>query len=196
MSFFMLMFCVSGVLLNHRSLIKEVNVSRKYLPSRYEFRNWNGGLLRGTLDIGKDLMVDSMRNVDSCRQLLLYGNGGIWLTDSKASYFKDFNEGLPEGADYRQVRNVIKTGDGNIFTVSPFGLYRYGVHETWHEVKMPLGEDEKLTDIASHGDTLVILSRSFAYTSLPPYATFKRIQLHAPKGYDCKVTAFRTMVVA
>ena len=56
-------------------------------------------MLRGTLDIGKDLMVDSMRNVDSCRQLLLYGNGGIWLTDSKASYFKDFNEGLPEGAD-------------------------------------------------------------------------------------------------
>lgn len=64
LSFFMLMFCVSGILLNHRSLIKDVNVSRKYLPSRYEFRNWNGGLLRGTLDIGKDLMVDSMRNVD------------------------------------------------------------------------------------------------------------------------------------
>ena len=49
-----------------------------------------------------------MRNVDSCRQLLLYGNGGIWLTDSKASYFKDFNEGLPEGADYRQIKNVIR----------------------------------------------------------------------------------------
>ena len=107
LSFFMLMFCVSGILLNHRSLIKEVNVSRKYMPSRYEFRNWNGGLLRGTLDIGKDFMVDSMRNVDSCRQLLLYGNGGIWLTNSKASYFKDFNEGLPEGADYRQIKKAV-----------------------------------------------------------------------------------------
>lgn len=48
MSFFMLMFCLSGILLNHRSLIKDVDVSRKYLPSRYEFKNWNGGLLRGT----------------------------------------------------------------------------------------------------------------------------------------------------
>lgn len=56
LSFFMLMFCVSGILLNHRSLIKDVNVSRKYLPSRYEFQKWNGGLLRGTLDIGKDLI--------------------------------------------------------------------------------------------------------------------------------------------
>ena len=110
-------------------------MSRKYLPSRYEFRNWNGGLLRGTLDIGKDLMVDSMRNVDSCRQLLLYGNGGIWLTDSK-----DFNEGLPEGADYRQIKNVIRLDNGRIFAVSPFGLYRYGVHNKWHEVNMSLEE--------------------------------------------------------
>ena len=35
LSFFMLMFSVSGILLNHRSLIKDVNVRRKYLPSRY-----------------------------------------------------------------------------------------------------------------------------------------------------------------
>ena len=193
LSFFMLMFCVSGILLNHRSLIKEVNVSRKYLPSRYEFRNWNGGLLRGTLDIGKDLMVDSMRNVDSCRQLLLYGDGGIWLTDSKASYFKDFNKGLPEGADYRQIKNVIRLDNGRIFAVSPFGLYRYGVHNKWYKVNMSLEDEEKFTDIASHGDTLVVLSRSFVYTSLPPYKTFKRIQLHAPKDYDGKVTAFRTV---
>lgn len=58
---------------------------------------------------------------------------------------------------------------------------------------MPLEDDEKLTDIASHGDTLVVLSRSFAYVSLPPYTTFKRIQLSAPKNYDGKVTVFRTV---
>lgn len=193
MSFFMLMFCVSGVLLNHRSLIKDVNVSRKYLPSRYEFQKWNGGLLRGTLDLDKSPKADTAGHVDSCHQLLLYGNGGIWLTDSKASCFKDFNEGLPEGADYRQIKNVIRLDNGRMFAVSPFGLYRYGVHEAWHEVKMPLEDDEKLTDISSHGDTLVVLSRSFAYVSLPPYTTFKRIQLQAPKDYDGKVTAFRTV---
>lgn len=193
MSFFMLMFCVSGILLNHRFLIKDVNVSRKYLPSRYEFRNWNGGLLRGTLDLDMDIRRDSMCYVDSCHQLLLYGNGGIWLTNSKASYFKDFNEGLPEGADFRQVRNVIKVSKGGLFAVSPFGLYRYGAHDTWHEVKLPLDDEEKLTDITSHDDTLVVLSRSFIYFSLPPYQTFRRIQLHAPKDYDGKVTAFRTI---
>ncbi len=69
LSFFMLMFCVSGILLNHRSLIKDVNVSRKYLPSRYEFQKWNGGLLRGTLDIGKE-----PRLFHPCRSGILRGN--------------------------------------------------------------------------------------------------------------------------
>lgn len=195
MAFFMLMFCLSGVLLNHRSLISHADVSRKYLPSRYEFKNWNGGLLRGTLPI------DSL-------QLLLYGNGGIWLTNSKASYFKDFNEGLPSGADFRQIRNVVKISakqsspndsvdpyepDNIIFALSPFALYRYGLHGAWHEVRMPLAEDEKLTDVACHGDTLVVLSREFVYTSLPPYTSFSRLQLQAPDGYDGHVSLFRTI---
>lgn len=195
MAFFMLMFCLSGVLLNHRSLISHADVSRKYLPSRYEFKNWNGGLLRGTLPI------DSL-------QLMLYGNGGIWLTNSKASYFKDFNEGLPSGADFRQIRNVIKISakqsspndsvdpyepDNIIFALSPFALYRYGLHGAWHEVRMPLAEDEKLTDVACHGDTLVVLSREFVYTSLPPYTSFSRLQLQAPDGYDAQVSLFRTI---
>lgn len=196
-SFFMLMFCISGILLNHRSLIKDVNVSREYLPSRYEFHNWNGGLLRGTLDIDSNLKGDMQAKNDSCRSLLLYGNGGLWLTDTKASSFTDFNQGLPKGADYRQIKNVIKiernNAEGILFAVSPFQLYRYGLHGAWHEVKMPLEKDERLTDVACHGDTLVVLGRSFVYASLPPYTTFQRIPLPTPKGYDGRVTIFRTV---
>lgn len=193
MSFFMLVFCVSGILLNHRSLIKDVNISRAYLPSRYEYVNWNGGLLRGTLVLDNNTKNCSLTVADSCRHLLLYGNGGIWLTDSKASCFKDFNKGLPVGADYRQIRNVIKASNGSLFAVSPLGLYRYGAQNAWREVKIELAEDEKFTDIASHGDTLVALARSYAYVALPPYTNFKRVSIHAPKNYDGKVTAFRTM---
>lgn len=197
MAFFLVMFCVSGILLNHRNLIKEINVSRKYLPSRYEFRNWNGGLLRGTLNIGNTSTPHSGHTPHPCHNILLYGNGGIWLTNSKASSFKDFNNGLPIGADLRQIRNVVKidsVGHGSdLFAVSPFALYRHGFHGAWHEIKMPLADDEKLTDIASHGDTLVVLSRSFVYTSLPPYTSFSRTKIQAPSDYGGKVSAFRTV---
>ena len=54
-------------------------------------------------------------------------------------------------------------------------------------------DDEKLTDIASHGDTLVVLSRSYAYISVPPYKNFRRVQLGAPKNYKQRVTLFRTI---
>ena len=68
MSFFILMFCLSGILLNHRSLIKDVDVSRKYLPSRYEFKNWNGGLLRGisifTLPVGESQNMEKRNSSD------------------------------------------------------------------------------------------------------------------------------------
>ena len=183
-AFFMLSFCLSGVILNHRSLFKNVNVSRKWLPARYEYKDWNGGLLRGTA-----VTIDD----DSVRQVLIYGNSGIFSANSDASYVEDFNRGLPDGADYRQIRNVVQTKQGDIFAVSPFGLYRHGIHAGWQNVPLPVDGEEKLTDMATHGDTLVVLGRSDVYVSTPPYRHFRRIELKAPDGYDGRVSLFRTV---
>lgn len=188
MCFFMVMFCLSGLLLNHRSLISDVNVSRSWLPERYEYSRWNGGLLRGTVKIKKDV--------------LLYGSSGVWLTDSAGSAFADLNKGLPNGADWRQIRNVVTEAHADtvvshcllpLFAVSPFALYRYGVHGEWHKVNVPIDEDDKLADVALRDDTLVVLSRSHVYVAHPPYDHFERVMLPAPADYDGKVTAFRTM---
>lgn len=188
MSFFILFFCLSGLLLNHRQLINGCNVSRKLLPARYEFRNWNGGLLRGT-----------HRLADG--QIVVYGANGMFMADSTASTFADFNDGLPYGTDYRQIRGVATTcwtTDGAdkraaLFAVSPFALYRYGLHGRWNKIDMKLDGDERLTDITALNDTLVVLGRSYMYVSLPPYSTYKRIQLETPSSYDGSVTAFRTV---
>ncbi len=181
-SFFLLMFCVSGILLNHRQLISDINVPRTLLPQRYEYSQWNGGLLRGTLP------VDS--------HILIYGASGIFLTDSTAAHIADFNEGLPTGADYRQIRNVVSVGDSTkqLFAVSQLALYRFGTHGKWHTEALPLADsDELLTDIAAHGDTLVVLSRSHAYIAVSPYKQFRRIDLPAPPDYKDRTTAFRTV---
>ena len=176
---FLLFFCISGLLLNHRQFIKNVNVSRSFLPSRYEYHNWNGGLLRGTA-LWKD-------------KVLIYGNGGVWLTDSLASSFADFNQGFPTGADYRQICNIVNIKDQALFAVSPFALYQYDKQGKWKMVNVPNEEEDKLTDVSALGDTLVVLSRSFAYVSLPPYTDFRRINLPTPDDYDGEVTAFRTI---
>lgn len=91
LSFFLLMFCLSGLVLNHPSLFTGINVSRRLLPPRYQYKHWNGGLLRGSV---------SWRG-----QVLVYGNNGIWVTDSAARSFHSFNRGLPTGADERLIRH-------------------------------------------------------------------------------------------
>lgn len=93
MGFFLIVFCVSGILLNHRHAISGIDVSRGMLPSRYEIKQWNSGLLRGTcrMDDGR---------------VAMYGSAGVFLTDTVASSFVSMNEGLPQGADMRQMRGM------------------------------------------------------------------------------------------
>lgn len=121
----------------------------------------------------------------------------MFLADSTATVIADFNDGLPSGADYRQIRNVTTIGNGastRLFAVSPFALYRFGEHGTWHTLPLALADaDERLTDVAAHGDTLVVLSRSHVYIATAPYTAFRRIDLPAPAGYKERATAFRTV---
>lgn len=79
------------------------------------------------------------------------------------------------------------------FAVSQYGLYRTDGRHRWHHVALPTGEEERLTDVTSRGDTLVVLSRSYAYVATAPYRTFRMVEIPAPSGYDGKVSLFRTV---
>ena len=181
----LLLFGISGILLNHRHMISHINVSRAILPPGYRYTNWNGGLLRGTA------LCDTIG-----RHIIIYGSSGMFLSDSTAATIADFNGGLPQGAEYRQIRTVVAAGSDStqrrLFAVSPLALYRFGVHGRWHIQRLPLADgDERLTDAACHGDTLVVLSRSNAYIALPPYRTFRRIDIATPDGHKPTTTLFR-----
>ena len=68
------------------------------------------GLLRG-----------SIKDKD---KVFIYGNSGIWMTDSTGLYVSDFNAGLPEGADFRNIKAMTQTPGGSLFAAGQFGLYR------------------------------------------------------------------------
>lgn len=183
--FFMLMFCLSGIVLNHRAMVSDMNVGREWLPGRYRYTAWNGGLLRGTTPY---------TDKDSAASVLVYGTGGIWQTDSAVSCFSDFNKGLPSGADYRQIRSVVQTSGGDLFAVSIFGLYRYGGKDAgWQPVCLPTADGELMTDAVCRHDTLIVAGRSHLYLSKAPYTSFRKIRLKAPEGYLKDVSLFRTV---
>lgn len=194
----MLMFCMSGIVLNHRHAVQSVNVSRSLLPHRYHYQGWNGGLLRGTIRYAD--------NNTGRTGVLVYGNSGIWRADGAGAVsgaescaesgvgFTDFNTGLPEGADFRQIRSVVQTADSNLFAASILGLYRYVDDRTgWRAVQLPVDADEHITDMVCRNDSLIVAGRSSLYVATPPYISFGKIRLKQPADYRQEVTLFRTV---
>ncbi len=182
LTLFLILFCLSGIVLNHRHAWRRVSVSRGWLPSDFQYRQWNRGLLRGEVRSGP-------KDGDGLR--LLYGSSGIWRIGADGSV-SDFNRGLPKGADLRGIRSVVCTPEG-LYAASQFGLYRLGEVQLWSYVPLPLGEEERLSDLTLHGDTLVATGRSALYYSTPPYASFTRLTPQAPRGYRSEETLFRTV---
>ena len=75
-------------------------------------------MLRGTLSCPPGICQE-----DSA--ILLFGNAGIFLTDHDATTFDDFNRGFPHGVDWRNIRGIAITPQGDLFAAAQFGLYRY-----------------------------------------------------------------------
>lgn len=135
--------------------------------------------------------------------MLVYGNSGIFLTDSLGSSFKDFNKGLPSGADWRIIRGLAATKDGHLFAASQYGLFEYDEKlQEWKkadfvikgaEKRSCMEYEERLTDITTWGDDLVVTGRNFVYVAKPPYNDFHKITLKKPNDYDDKTSLFTTI---
>lgn len=179
LGFFIIMFSLSGLILNHPMLFADVNISRKMLPEVYQYKQWNNGLLRGSLKWGG--------------QVLIYGNNGIWLSDTNAVSLKDFNRGLPQGVDYRQIRRVDQTSSGQLFAAGQYGLYTYTAKDGWKDVKLSTADNEKLSDLYIKGDSVIAVGRSCLYLSTPPFRSFHQIILRPSNNDDGKVSLFRTI---
>ncbi|MBK7027758.1 MAG: hypothetical protein IPH45_00400 [Bacteroidales bacterium] len=90
---FILLFAVSGIIMNHRGIFSSVDVNRKWLPGNYKYNNWNMAAVKSAVKLPDD-------------SLLVFGNIGIWKTDSSFTSFRDFNNGFPEGIDNRKIYSL------------------------------------------------------------------------------------------
>lgn len=173
---FLMMFVASGIILNHRNLVLDKEINRSWLPARYEFRNWNGGLMRGTLPYGNDVLI--------------YGTNGIWKQNSVDRAISDFNHGLPRGADRHNIRRIVNAGNSGLMAVSPFGAYHF-IGNKWEPISLPVEDDEKLTDIEVCDDSIVIAGRSHLYVATESKPDFRKLTLSPSPDSEGKVTLLR-----
>ena len=205
LSVFMLVFCVSGIILNHREAFSGCEVSRKWLPASYHIKNFNNGVVKGT--VVKKSAAHSLSS-ENCDSVLAYGCAGVFLTDSRLSTWQDFNAGLPESIDERNVRHVVKAKDGSLWCAALRDVYRYDENShRWKKVELP-GNEERIMDVALAKDsmTVVALTRSRVFTIVPfvQYGEIVKIGksssetyrveskiIPAPKKYEPKTTLFK-----
>jgi len=178
---FFLLFSLSGIVLNHRELFAGIDISRNLLPKEYLYNNWNNAAVKNTEKISKD-------------SILIYGNIGIYLTDSNAVNFVDFNKGFPKGVDNHKVCKVFKTKKGGLFAGTFFGLYKYDIlKKTWIRIELPTYE-KRITDITEKNDTLFVMTRSVLLKTVD-YQKYETIILPKPEHYDNKASLFKTLWV-
>ena len=222
LSVFMLVFCVSGIILNHREVFSGCEVSRKWLPASYHVKNFNNGVVKGTVVKNQKTASDSTEqslaveknpsvhanSSESPDSVLVYGCVGVFLTDSRLSTWQDFNAGLPESIDERNVRHVVKAKDGSLWCAALRDVYRYDENShRWKKVELP-GNEERIMDVALAKDsmTVVALTRSRVFTIVPfvQYGEIVKIGksssetyrveskiIPAPKKYEPKTTLFK-----
>ena len=177
-AFFALLYAISGIILNHRNMISSVDLSRNLMPPGYQYKNWNLSGVRSSLTVGKD-------------SLLIYGNIGIWMATKDLSNFQDFNNGFPDGIDMRKIYAVVKFRN-LLVAGTHFGLYSNTLNPNkWIKFSTPEGE-ERISDLAVKGDSLLILTRDFLYVTTD-MVHLERADLPPPVGYDRKIGLFLTL---
>lgn len=174
---FILLYALSGIILNHRQWVANVDVSRNILPDEYKYKNWNSAAIKGTLKINND-------------SILAYGNVGIWLTDSSFSKYTDFNQGIPKGIDHRKSYKLYFSKDKALLAGNLFSLYQYNFKDKqWNAIH---SFDHTIMDITQKQDTLLVLTRSFLYKTTN-LKDFDELTIPSPIGYNNKISLFKTL---
>jgi len=181
-SFILLYYGITGTFMNHRELFSGVDLRRTVLPDEYEYRNWNNAAVKGNLQITSD-------------SILIYGNIGVWVTDSTFTGYRSLNRGFPGGTDNRKVADIHRCEDGQLYAATLFGLYAFDNSDSsWKIISTGKG-DKRITALESRDDTLFALSRSFLYAGSSAGVTTRlnRKQLSAPAGFRNEVGLFETV---
>ncbi|MGM0375706.1 MAG: PepSY domain-containing protein [Bacteroidota bacterium] len=182
LSFILLYYGITGIFMNHRAFFSGIDVPRTALPEVYSYEDWSNSALKGNINVSPD-------------SVLIYGNIGVWATDSSFSEYQPGDKGLPEGADNRKVFDLHRDHEGHLYAATQFGLYAYD-QETAHWKQFPLDVDlDRFVAVETVGDSIYVLNRSYLFRgkAAGTNTSFEKMELPAPENYKKEVTLLETV---
>ena len=170
---------LSGIILNHRELLQQVDIPRALLPKDYLFDHWNNGAVRGVL------RADSLAYI--------YGGAGVWRTDSTLTAPAVLlDEGFVKGGDEAKIMSMARDHMGRIWVASQYRLYRLDSSgKRWEQQPLPSSVHGRLADMQIRGDSLLLLSRSLLYQRTLANPEWKTYELGEPDTYTGRLLLFR-----
>ena len=164
---------ITGVLLNHPTLIAGFSVPRWMVPASYHIEDWNRGSLR--------TIVFSEQNPSLG---YLGGSEGVWKTTDGGVTFEPMASGYPCSRADRRTNHLLLLEDDSsarLFAATRNGLFACSLQdEAWRRVTLSEAAEEVLK-ILRVEDRLVVLTDSGAYESSlgtgPSAFTFRPVHL-------------------
>lgn len=178
LAFFLILFSVSGIVMNHRHTFSGVDIPRKWLPESYHYNNWNLASARGSF-------------TDHNGQRYLYGNAGIWKTDSLFSEFQPFHQGIPSSADHRKTY-AMAGYQNKLYAATHFGLYVCDNNKEWKSVELPV-EELRIADIITIDTSLYVMTRSHLLRKASEKEEYEVVSLPQPAGLVREMSLFKTL---
>ena len=126
---------------------------------------------------------------------MIYGNIGIWLTDSTFQEYKEFAQGIKTGIDNRKIAKIVRTEKSDIIAGTLSGLYHLKGNE-WAEIPLPV-EEKRITGITTLRDNIWVTTRSDLIRINKKDKGFSARQVALPHPVDFKeeVSLFRALWV-
>ncbi len=173
---FIILFALSGIVMNHRETFSSIDVNRRYLGSEYQYKNWNKAAVKSSVQLEGDTA-------------LIYGNIGVWRTSDNYKTFDDFNHGFANGIDNAKIEKLLKTTNGELYAGTLMGLYKFE-NEAWLKINLPVPE-KRVVDLLEIKGECYVLTRS---NILKMNKTgFHKIELLPSSHFDGKVSLFKTL---
>lgn len=185
MAIIIIIFSISGIIMNHRNIFTHYYVPRILLPSAYQIKNFNNGIIKGTLPI------------DST-QMLAYGVGGVWLiSDDSITDVITHNNHSDYGIDNIKISHVCPTDstNQNFIASGLYNLYSIKMKESQiltNIIKID-NNDERISDVTIHNDTIFATCRSAIFTCRLNGQKWQKHILKTPNNYNTEVSLFKTV---
>ena len=186
---YFLLMGVTGVLLNHPSLMRELAVPMAWVPESYVYSNWNRMAWREA--------CFSEKKPDT---LYVGGKTGVWESKDKGQSFRRLANNFPGAAcdmDTRCLLLAESDESAYLYAGTGIGLYRYDFkQEVWQRIEIDTLRNVKIVDLVRTDDQILVFTpfACYGFNPVEENSVLQRMPLKSGVAPGTQVPMFRFLL--